>query len=65
MKYKTLEEIQKNPVWIKLQSKGTSKENLDKQFLSLTQEEKVVSINLFESLKIVMEQMLKQKKTHH
>ena len=37
MKYKTLEEIQKNPVWIKLQSDGTSKENLDKQFLSLTQ----------------------------
>ena len=65
MKYKTLEEIQKNPVWIKLQSKGTNKENLDKQFLSLTQEEKVVAINLFESLKIVMEEMLKQKRTHH
>ena len=65
MKYKTLEEIQKNPVWIKLQSEDTSKENLDKQFLSLTQEEKVVAINLFESLKIVMEEMLKQKKTHH
>ena len=65
MKYKTLEEIQKNSVWIKLQSEGTSKENLDKQFLSLTQEEKVIAINLFESLKIVMEEMLKQKKTHH
>ena len=65
MKYKKLEEIQKNPVWIKLQSEGTNKENLDKQFLSLTQEEKVVAINLFESLKIVMEEMLKQKKTHH
>lgn len=65
MKYKTLEEIQKNPVWIKLQSEGTGKENLDKQFLSLTQEEKVVAINLFESLKIVMEEMIKQKKTHH
>ena len=65
MKYKTLEEIQKNPVWIKLQSEGTSKENLDKQFLSLNQEEKIIAINLFESLKIVMEEMLKQKKTHH
>ena len=65
MKYKTLEEIQKNPVWIKLQSEGTSKENLNKQFLSLTQEEKVVAISLFESLKIVMEEMLKQKKTLH
>ena len=65
MKYKTLEEIQKNPVWVKLQSEGTNKKNLDRQFLSLTQDEKVVAIDLFESLKIVMEEMLKQKKTHH
>ena len=64
MKYKTLEEIQKNPVWIKLQSEGTNKKDLDKQFLSLTEEEKAVAIDLFESLKIVMEDMLKQK-THH
>ena len=65
MKYKTLEKIQKNPVWVKLQSEGTNKKNLDKQFLSLTQDEKVVAIDLFESLKFVMEEMLKQKKTHH
>ena len=30
-KYKTLEEIQNNPVWIKLQLNGTSKEQLDQQ----------------------------------
>ena len=30
MKYKSLEEIQKNPVWLKLQSKGTEKKQLDK-----------------------------------
>jgi hypothetical protein len=65
MKYKTLEEIQKNPVWIKLQSHGTNKEQLDKQFLSLTEDEKIVAIDLFESLKVVMENVLKEKKTHH
>ena len=65
MKYKSLEEIQRNPVWIKLQSKGTAKKELDKQFLSLSEEEKVIAIDLFESLKVVMEEMLKEKKTHH
>jgi hypothetical protein len=65
MKYKTLEEIQKHPVWIKLRSNGTNKEQLDKQFLSLTEDEKIVAIDLFESLKIVMENLLKEKKTHH
>ena len=65
MKFKTLEEIQQNPVWIKLQSKGTDKKQLDKQFLSLSEEEKVVAIDLFESLKVVMEEMLKVQKTHH
>ena len=65
MKYKSLEEIQKNPVWLKLQSKGTDKKQLDKQFLSLTEEEKKIAIDLFESLKIVMENILKEKKTHH
>ena len=65
MKYKSLEEIQQNPVWIKLQSMGTDKKELDKQFLSLSEEEKVVAIDLFESLKVVMEEMLKKKKTHH
>lgn len=65
MKYKSLEEIQQNPVWIKLQSMGTDKKELDKQFLSLSEEEKVVAIDLFESLKVVMEEMLKEKKTHH
>jgi len=65
MKYKTLEEIQKNSVWIKLQSQGTEKEQLDKQFLSLTEDEKIVAIDLFESLKVVMENVLKEKKTHH
>ena len=65
MKYKSLEEIQQNPVWINLQSRGTDKKELDKQFLSLSEEEKVVAIDLFESLKVVMEEMLKEKKTHH
>ena len=62
MKYKTLEEIQKHPVWIKLRSNGTNKEQLDKQFLSLTENEKIVAIDLFESLKIVMENVFKKKK---
>ena len=65
MKYKSLEEIQKNPVWLKLQSKGTDKKQLDKQFLSLTEEEKKIAIDLFESLKLVMENILKEKKTPH
>jgi hypothetical protein len=65
MKYKSLEEIQKNPVWLKLQSKGTEKKQLDRQFLSLTEEEKKIAIDLFESLKLVMENILKEKKTHH
>ena len=65
MKYKTLKEIQENPVWIKLQLKGTDKKMLNQQFLSLTQEEKVVAIDLFESLKLVMEEMLKNQKTQH
>ena len=65
MKYKSLEEIQKNPVWLKLQSQGTGKKQLDKQFLSLTEEEKKIAIDLFESLKLVMENILKEKKTHH
>jgi len=65
MKYKSLEEIQKNRVWLKLQSKGTDKKQLDKQFLSLTEEEKKIAIDLFESLKLVMENILKEKKTHH
>ena len=65
MKYKSLEEIQKNPVWLKLQSKGTEKKQLDKEFLSLTEEEKKIAIDLFESLKLVMENILKEKKTHH
>ena len=49
MKYKSLEEIQKNPVWLKLQSQGTDKKQLDKQFLSLTEEEKkllLICLNL-------------------
>lgn len=62
MKYKSLEEIQKNPVWLKLQSKGTDKKQLDKQFLSLTEEEKKIAIDLFESLKLVMENILKERK---
>tara|TARA_E500000178_G_C16681491_1_gene599561 strand:- start:55 stop:252 length:198 start_codon:yes stop_codon:yes gene_type:complete len=65
MKYKSLEEIQKNPVWLKLQSNGTDKKQLDKQFLSLTEEEKKIAIDLFESLKLVMENIFKEKKTHH
>ena len=65
MNYKSLEEIQKNPVWLKLQSKGIDKKQLDKQFLSLTEEEKKIAIDLFESLKLVMENILKEKKTHH
>ena len=65
MKYKSLEEIQKNPVWLKLQSKGTDKKQLDRQFLALTEEEKIIAIDLFESLKLVMENILKEKKTHH
>ena len=65
MKFKSLEEIQKNPVWLKLQSQGTDKKQLDKQFLSLTEEEKKIAIDLFESLKLVMENILKEKKTHH
>ena len=65
MKYKTIEEIKKNPVWIRLKSNGTDKEQLDKQFLSLTEDEKIIAIDLFESLKIVMENLLKENKTHH
>ena len=65
MKYKTMEEINENRVWIKLQSNGTTKEQLDKQFLSLTKDEKVIAIDLFECLKIVMENILKAKQTHH
>ena len=65
MKYKTLEEIQQNPVWLKLKSNGVDKEQLDKQFLSLTEDEKKIAIDLFESLKSVMENIVKDKKTHH
>ena len=64
-KYKTLEEIQNNPVWIKLQLNGTSKEQLDQQFLSLDKDEKIEAIDLFESLKEVLENTLKEKKTYH
>ena len=60
MKYETIEEINKNPVWIKLQSNGTDKEKLDKQFLSLTEDEKIIAIDLFESLKVVMENIFKE-----
>ena len=60
MKYETIEEINKNPVWIKLQCNGTDKEELDKQFLSLTEDEKIVAIDLFESLKVVMENIFKE-----
>ena len=60
MKYKSLQEIQQNPVWIKLQSKGTDKKQLNQQFLSLTEDEKVIAIDLFESLKVVMEDLLKK-----
>ena len=64
-KYKTLEEIQNNPVWIKLQLNGTSKEQLNQQFLSLDKDEKIEAIDLFESLKEVLENTLKEKKTYH
>ena len=60
LKYKSLQEIQQNPVWIKLQSKGTGKKQLNEQFLSLTEDEKVIAIDLFESLKVVMEDLLKK-----
>ena len=65
LKYKSLQEIQQNPVWIKLQSKGTDKKQLNEQFLSLTDDEKVIAIDLFESLKIVMEDLLKKNNTQH
>ena len=65
MKYKTLEEIQQNPVWLKLQSQGIDKKQLDKQFLLLSEDEKKIAIDLFESLKLVMENIIKEKKTHH
>ena len=63
MKYKTIEEIKKNLIWKKLQSNGTNKEQLDKQFLSLSEDEKIIAIDLFESLKIVLEGTLKENKT--
>ena len=65
LKYKTLKEIQQNPIWIKLQSKGTDKIQLNEQFLSLTDDEKVIAIDLFESLKIVMEDLLEKNNTQH
>ena len=65
LKYKSLQEIQQNPVWIKLQSKGTNKKQLNEQFLSLTDDEKVTAIDLFESLKVVMEDLLKKNNTQH
>ena len=65
LKYKSLQEIQQNPVWIKLQSNGTGKKQLNEQFLSLTEDEKVIAIDLFESLKLVMEDLLKKNKTQH
>ena len=65
LKYKSLQEIQQNPVWIKLQSKGTDKKQLNGQFLSLTEDEKVIAIDLFESLKVVMEDLLKKNNTQH
>ena len=65
LKYKNLQEIQQNPVWIKLQSKGTNKKQLNEQFLSLTDDEKVIAIDLFESLKVVMEDLLKKNNTQH
>ena len=65
MKYKSLQEIQQNPVWIKLQSKGTDKKQLNEQFLSLTEDEKMMAIDLFESLKVVMEDLLKKNNTQH
>ena len=65
LKYKTLKEIQQNPVWQKLQSNGTDKKELNKQFLLLSEEEKVIAIDLFESLKVVMEDLLKKNNTQH
>jgi len=65
LKYKSLQEIQQNPVWIKLKSKGTDKKQLNEQFLSLTEDEKVIAIDLFESLKVVMEDLLKKNNTQH
>ncbi len=65
MKYKTLKEIQQNPIWKKLQSNGTDKKELNKQFLLLSEEEKVIAIDLFESLKVVMEDLLKKNNTQH
>ena len=65
LKYKSLQEIQQNPVWIKLQSKGTDKKQLNEQFLSFTDDEKVIAIDLFESLKVVMEDLLKKNNTQH
>ena len=65
LKYKSLQEIQQNPVWIKLQSKGTDKKQLNEQFLSLNEDEKVIAIDLFESLKVVMEDLLKKNNTQH
>ena len=65
LKYKSLQEIQQNPVWIKLQSKGTNKKQLNEQFLSLTDDEKVIAIDLFESLKVVMEDLLKKNNIQH
>ena len=65
LKYKSLQEIQRNPVWIKLQSRGTGKKQLNEQFLSLTEDEKVIAIDLFESLKVVMEDLLKKNNTQH
>ena len=65
LKYKSLQEIQQNPVWIKLQSKGTDKKQLNEQFLSLTEDEKVIAIDLFESLKVVMEDLLKKNNTQN
>ena len=65
LKFKSLQEIQQNPVWIKLQSKGTDKKQLNKQFLSLTEDEKVIAIDLFESLKVVMEDLLKKNNRQH
>ena len=65
MKYRTLKEIQQNPIWIKLQSNGTNKKELNRQFLLLSKEEKVIAIDLFESLKIVMEDLLKKNNSQH
>jgi len=65
MKFKSLEEIQSHPVWIKLQSKKKKKNQLDKQFLLISKKKKITAIDLFESLKIVFEQKKKKKNTHH